>query len=101
MNLPVSATRMEAALSGRLLIDSGCVQVERRSGRASVVWSGSAEIDAPGAVLFQGRRFAHGDRVRFGGGFITAAGNAGLQPQIAAAQCPGPYFLVQTVEDPI
>jgi hypothetical protein len=91
---------MEAALSGRLLLDSGCAQVERRSGRVSVVWSGAAEVDPTGAVLYQGRRFAHGEQVRFGGGFVTGADEPALQPRIATAQCPGPYFFVQSVEDP-
>ena len=100
LTLPPSATRMEAAVSGPLLLDSGCARVARSSGKVSLVWSGSAKVDATGAILYGGHRFADGDRVRFGGGFITRADAAGLDRQAAASNCPPPYFFVQTVEEP-
>lgn len=101
LTLPPSATRMEAALSGPLLLDSGCAQVARSSGKASLVWSGSATVDPGGAILYRGHRFAQGDRVRFGGGFITLEDTPALGPQMAASNCAAPYFLVQTVEEPL
>jgi hypothetical protein len=98
LTLPPSATRMEAALSGVLLLESGCAQVARSSGTVSVVWSGSPSVDPAGAILYAGRRFVHGDRVRFGGGFITPA-DPDLERQIATSRCAGPYFLVQSIEE--
>lgn len=93
------AGRMEAAVSGPLLVESGCAVVERRSGKASLVWSGEVTTDDTGAILYANRRFVAGDLVRFGGGFITAPNTPGLEDQIRLTNCPGPYFLVQSVEE--
>ena len=90
---------MEAAVSGPLLLDSGCAQIARSSGKVSLVWSGGAKVDESGAILYGGRRFAHGDQVRFGGGFITSRDSPGLEQQAAASNCPPPYFFVQTIEE--
>jgi hypothetical protein len=89
---------MEAAVAGSLAADAGCVFVQRSAGRAYIVWSGPASIDDGGAVSYTGRRFVTGQHVRFGGGFITET-TQGLSEQIRATRCPGPYFLVQTVEE--
>jgi hypothetical protein len=89
---------MEAAISGTFSNDAGCTYVNKRSGRAAIVWAGDAKADASGGVVFAGRRFAAGDRVRFGGGYI-AESTPGLREQIASTRCAGPYFLVQTVEE--
>jgi hypothetical protein len=90
---------MEAAVSGPLLVESGCVVVERRSGTASLVWSGGATTDQIGAILYGNQRFVSGERVRFGGGFITVPNMPGLEDQIRLTGCPGPYFFVQSVEE--
>jgi hypothetical protein len=98
MTLPAGRSRMEAAVTGSLAADSGCVFVQRSAGRAYIVWAGPVSIDDGGVISYAGSRFVTGQHVRFGGGFITET-MQGLSEQIRAARCPGPYFLVQSVEE--
>jgi hypothetical protein len=73
----------QARIEGRLRLDGRCPALEAGTRVSALAFRrGSARIEA-GALVVEGRRYAHGDRIAFGGPFGAAA----ILPADAAGRC--------------
>ena len=97
LTVPSQSLTMQASLSGYLDLKSGCASLVRNSGRVTLIWAGDVRNEG-GALTFQGRRFGHGERTGFGGGFVEPSAYPALGARAAELGCTSPFFLVQTVE---
>ncbi len=100
---------MEALYQGRVEVDqAGCFRLDLQPERHTVVWPFGFRLgrEKAGLVVLDGddEALRIGDLVRLGGGEVQALPDglvAAAMRQAALVRCPGPFWIVGEVLDPV